>query len=130
MGKLDSKNKFNGGVELEEDYGVNLYSTFYRKYDPQIGRFSGVDCQSEASIGMSVYQFAGNNPVMLNDPLGNKMTAGLWDRGNGYYDFQGDNLFNLQILYQVLLWMQAMVVEVVTLLEVEQAITLLFGIRC
>ena len=103
-------------MELEEDYGVNLYSTFYRKYDPQIGRFSGVDCQSEASIGMSVYQFAGNNPVMLNDPLGNKMTAGLWDRGNGYYDFQGDNLFNLQILYQVLLWMQAMVVEVVTLL--------------
>jgi RHS repeat-associated protein len=91
VGKLDSKNKFNGGVEFEEDYGVNLYSTFYRKYDPQIGRFSGVDCQSEASIGMSVYQFAGNNPVMLNDPLGNKMTAGLWDRGNGYYDFQGEH---------------------------------------
>jgi RHS repeat-associated protein len=91
MGKLDSKNKFNGGVELEEDYGVNLYSTFYRKYDPQIGRFSGVDCQSEASMGMSVYQFAGNNPVSLNDPLGNKMTAGLWDRGNFYYDFPGEH---------------------------------------
>ena len=41
--KQDSKNKFNGGVELEEDYGVNLYSTFYRNYDPQIGRFGGVD---------------------------------------------------------------------------------------
>lgn len=91
MGKLDSKNKFNGGVELEEDYGVNLYSTFYRKYDPQIGRFSGVDCQSEASIGMSVYQFGGNNPVSLNDPLGNLATAGLYDGRNGYYNFPGDH---------------------------------------
>ena len=34
LGKRDSKNKFNRGVELEEDYGVNLYSTFYRQYDP------------------------------------------------------------------------------------------------
>jgi len=28
--------KFNGGVELEEDYGVNYYNTFFRKYDPQM----------------------------------------------------------------------------------------------
>jgi hypothetical protein len=47
----------------------------------------------QASMGMSVYQFAGNNPVSLNDPLGNKMTARLLDRGNGYYDFQGDHSF-------------------------------------
>jgi RHS repeat-associated protein len=72
MGKLDSKNKFNGGVELEEDYGVNLYSTFYRKYDPQIGRFSGVDILIEKSINVSVYQFAANNPLSLNDPLGDQ----------------------------------------------------------
>ena len=87
LGKLNSQNKFNGGSELEEDYGVNLYSTFYRRYDPQIGRFSGVDCQSEASAGMSVYQFGGNNPVSMNDPLGNRQTAGLYGGTNSYYNF-------------------------------------------
>ena len=80
MNKLTNRNKFNGGVELEEDFGVNIYSTFYRKYDPQIGRFSGVDCQSEASIGMSVYQFGANNPVSFNDPLGNRQTGGYYSR--------------------------------------------------
>ena len=34
--------KYNGGVELEED-GIDYYNTFYRKYDAQIGRFTGVD---------------------------------------------------------------------------------------
>jgi|GEM_PF-4543698 len=87
LGKLNSQNKFNGGSELEEDYGVNLYSTFYRRYDPQIGRFSGVDIKSEASVGMSVYQFGGNNPVSMNDPLGDKQTAGLYGGSNGYYNF-------------------------------------------
>jgi hypothetical protein len=41
--KPDSKNKFNGGSEIEEDFDVNLYSTFYRQYDPEIGRISSVD---------------------------------------------------------------------------------------
>ena len=87
VGKLNSQNKFNGGSELEEDYGLNLYSTFYRRYDPQIGRFSGVDIKSEASAGMSVYQFGGNNPVSMNDPLGDKQTAGLYGGTNSYYNF-------------------------------------------
>src|SRR6185437_13127398 len=36
VNKLDSKNKFNSGVEFEEDYGVNLYYTESRIYDPQL----------------------------------------------------------------------------------------------
>ncbi len=60
INKLTSQNKFNGGVELEEDYGVNLYSTFYRQYDPQIGRFNGVDILSEQSVPMSPYNFGIN----------------------------------------------------------------------
>jgi len=87
LGKLNSQNKFNGGSEFEEDYGVNLYSTFYRRYDPQIGRFSGVDSKSESTIGMSVYQFGGNNPVSMNDPLGDIQTAGLYGGSNSYYNF-------------------------------------------
>jgi len=70
MNKLTSQNKFNGGTELEEDYGLNLYSTFYRQYDPQIGRFSGVDALTEQGIGLSAYQFGNNNPLSFNDPTG------------------------------------------------------------
>ncbi|HEY5405519.1 MAG TPA: hypothetical protein VIJ92_00465 [Ginsengibacter sp.] len=53
INKLDSKNKFDGGTELEEDYGVNLYSTFYRQYDPQIGRFGGIDAMSDQTTCLS-----------------------------------------------------------------------------
>ncbi len=72
MNKLTSRNKFNGGTELEEDYGVNLYSTFYRQYDPQIGRFSGVDMLTESSMGLNPYQFGNDNPVSFNDATGAK----------------------------------------------------------
>ena len=68
--KLNSENKFNGGAELEEDYGVNLYSTFYRRYDPQIGRFSGVDALSDLNNDLTPYRFAFNNPISLNDHSG------------------------------------------------------------
>lgn len=62
--------KFNGGTEFEEDYGVSYYNTQFRKYDPQIGRFAGVDAMSESSIDLSPYHFASNNPIVLNDPSG------------------------------------------------------------
>ncbi len=75
LGKLDSKYKFDGGVEFEEDYGVNLYETFYRGYDPQIGRFNGVDIMSEKTAGMSVYGYCSNNPEMFNDPMGSDQAA-------------------------------------------------------
>ena len=48
--------KFNGGTELEEDGGLNYYNTFYRKYDPQTGRFTGVDMLAEKYPGLSVTQ--------------------------------------------------------------------------
>jgi len=92
MGKLDSKNKFNGGVELEEDYGVNLYSTFYRQYDPQIGRFGGVDVLSEKTIGLSMYQFAINNPISYNDPTGAKFkdqNGTVWHHADPFADIPG-----------------------------------------
>jgi RHS repeat-associated protein len=75
LNRLSSQNKFNGGVELEEEYGVNLYSTFFRQYDPQLGRFSGVDKKAEQQSTFSTYHFAANNPVSFNDPLGD-LTVG------------------------------------------------------
>jgi RHS repeat-associated protein len=64
--KLSSSYKYNGGVELEEETG--LYNTFYRQYDAQVGRFSGVDSRAEEQYGFSTYHFGYNNPVLFNDP--------------------------------------------------------------
>jgi len=61
--KTTNPYKYNAGSELEEE--LNYYNTFYRKYDAQIGRFTGVDIRSEESAGMSVYNFGANNPVCL-----------------------------------------------------------------
>jgi hypothetical protein len=48
-----------------------LYSnTFYRKYDPQIGRFTGVDIMAEEFVGINPYQFGLCNPILFNDPTG------------------------------------------------------------
>jgi len=70
--------KYNAGSELEEE--LNYYNTFYRKHDAQIGRFTGVDIRSEESAGMSVYNFGANNPVMFNDPLGDKFKMNAFDK--------------------------------------------------
>ena len=103
--KTATKEKFNAGNELEE--GINYYNTFYRKYDPQLGRFTGVDIEAEQFAGINPYQFAGNNPVSFNDPMGDKYmdangnvwhradplagtsSAGLWLGGAGG-DYFGD----------------------------------------
>ncbi len=79
--------KYNGGNELEEEGSLNYYNTFYRKYDAQIGRFTGVDIRSEESYGMSVYNFGANNPIYFNDPLGdmNKSPFRLQKDPNGEY---------------------------------------------
>ncbi len=68
FGVLPSQYMFNGGVELEEE--TQLYNTFYRQYDPQLGRFSGVDILSEETAFLSVYNFALNNPVSFLDKRG------------------------------------------------------------
>jgi RHS repeat-associated protein len=75
LNKIASRYKFNSGTEIEEDYDVNLYSTFFRQYDPQLGRFSGVDILAECTTGLSPYHFSGNNPVRFSDPTGASMEA-------------------------------------------------------
>ena len=60
----------NGGSEYEEDYGLNYYNTNYRKYDPLIGRFTGVDALAEQTQEYSPFHFGVNNPISYNDPTG------------------------------------------------------------
>jgi RHS repeat-associated protein len=62
--------KFNKGTELNNDFDINLYETQCRLYDPQVGRFWQVDELAEANWEWTPYNFALNNPISFNDPLG------------------------------------------------------------
>lgn len=69
---MPNKNLYNGGSEWQNDFSdmPDLYSTFYRNYDPALGRFVSVDPKAEASISLTTYNYVGNNPILFSDPLG------------------------------------------------------------
>lgn len=71
--KQNTPYKGNNGVELEDEYGLQYYNTLFRKYDPQIGRFNGVDILAEIVPNINPYQFGGNNPLSWVDPTGASM---------------------------------------------------------
>ena len=62
--------QFNGMIEREKAFGLELYETANRGYDPQIGRFWQVEPLADMFVGINVYQFGYNNPVSFNDPTG------------------------------------------------------------
>lgn len=62
------KNKFKyQGKELMDELKLNLYDFTARQYDPQIGRFWGIDPMSQYPSG---YTGMGNNPANMIDPTG------------------------------------------------------------
>jgi RHS repeat-associated protein len=66
----ENKRKFNGGTELNTSFDINLYETNFRSLDPQIGRFWQIDPYSDILHELSPYNYASNNPISRNDPLG------------------------------------------------------------
>ncbi|XHR97255.1 RHS repeat-associated core domain-containing protein [Mucilaginibacter sp. UC70_90] len=72
-----NKQLYNGGSEWQNDYGSlpDLQQTFYRNYDAALGRWIAVDPVAESAESMTDYQYAGNNPIMMNDPLGDKLPS-------------------------------------------------------
>jgi RHS repeat-associated protein len=67
---LTNRYGWNGGNEYEDEGELNYSNTFYRKYDAQIGRFTGIDMLAEEFFNFSPYNFGLGNPVMFNDPSG------------------------------------------------------------
>jgi len=75
FGGVENRRKFNGGNELQskefsDGAGLDWYDAHFRMYDPQIGRFMQLDAFDGLSVSNSLYAFADNNPILLNDPLG------------------------------------------------------------
>lgn len=62
--------KYNGGSELNNTTGY--YDLFYRNYDAATGRFMQPDPLAAMYSSMSSYHYSGNNPVMYNDPNGDR----------------------------------------------------------
>ncbi len=62
-----NKYQFNG-IELNTDFGLDLNTAFYRGYDAAVGRWWQVD--PKPNFAESVYVGMGNNPIKINDPLG------------------------------------------------------------
>lgn len=77
---LPNPNLYNGGNEWQNEFGnlPDYHATFYRNYDPEIGRFTGVDPKAESADYMTSYQYAGDDPVNMNDPMGDLLRAPVY----------------------------------------------------
>jgi RHS repeat-associated protein len=78
-------NLYNGGSEWQAlTTGMPDYNqTFYRNYDPAVARFIAADPMPESAESMNVYQYAGNDPVNMNDPMGDLLDPARMSHPNG-----------------------------------------------
>lgn len=63
---------FNG-KENNPELGLNWIDYGARNYDASLGRWMNIDPLAEMSFNLTPYRFAGNNPVLFQDP------NGLWE---------------------------------------------------
>ncbi|HEX6431343.1 MAG TPA: RHS repeat-associated core domain-containing protein, partial [Niastella sp.] len=96
--KAENKYKYNGYV-LTNDFDINLYETFYRSHDPQIGRFWQIDPKVEGTESWSPYTSMLNNPIRFADPLGDSaITSGDIESINEYLRMLGERTGNTYAL--------------------------------
>ncbi len=77
--------KFGGQVGVRQDL-AGLYHMSARYYDPSTGRFLSEDPAGFDSKGVNLFVYAGNNPIMNVDPLGDDwISAGLGVLGIGLF---------------------------------------------
>jgi len=69
---------YNGGVEKNDLTGY--YETFYRSYDPSIGRIHQIDPKAVEFPEINQYNYAFNDPILYSDPKGDCPTC-WWEFG-------------------------------------------------
>ncbi|MEP4091040.1 DUF6443 domain-containing protein, partial [Reichenbachiella sp.] len=70
LSNIPNKFLYNAGAELNETSGN--YETFYRHYDPVLGRFNAIDPLASSMASWTPYHYGFDNPIMYNDPLGDR----------------------------------------------------------
>jgi RHS repeat-associated protein len=65
----DNAYQYNG-IELVEDFSLNLSIANHRSYDPVVGRWCQVDPLSDFAPEWNSYRFGFDNPTIFNDPSG------------------------------------------------------------
>ncbi|MDJ1492869.1 RHS repeat-associated core domain-containing protein [Cytophagaceae bacterium DM2B3-1] len=58
------------GQEKQDEFNLNWVETFFRSYDPQLGRFHQIDLLSDFFTMLSPYVYSYNNPITYSDPTG------------------------------------------------------------
>jgi len=71
--KMENKKSKYNGYELNADLDINLYESFYRSHDPQLGKFLQIDPKSEKYYCLSPYVAMADNPVLIFDILGDDL---------------------------------------------------------
>ncbi|MCG2613443.1 hypothetical protein LZZ85_04090 [Terrimonas sp. NA20] len=71
FGGPENKYKYNG-IELGEDFDLDIYEAFYRNLDPQTGRWWQIDPKTEDMEIWSPYASNYDNPIRYSDPLGDE----------------------------------------------------------
>lgn len=85
FGGAENRYKFNS-AELNTAFDLNSYEFFYRTYDPQIGRWHGLDTKPNEAV--SLYASMLNNPIRFSDPLGD--TVAVFRPDGTFWKFQDD----------------------------------------
>lgn len=87
---------YNAANELNATSG--WYEMFYRGYDPAIGRMLQVDPYATNYASFTTYNYAVNNPVMLNDPSGGYSVS---YNADGISDVAQQRMFKLSYYHGV-----------------------------